>query len=110
MDLHLVADVFISGEMSVEELSKGTVNEVKLKEVFAKCFSKKITSISAMKQGLLNAYSKIIAGDSQCHKVIHFNGSSKLHKNRICLLFIILKYFYIKIVFKKKNFKMLKER
>jgi len=33
-----------------------------------------------MKQGLLNAYSKIIAGDSQRHKVKHSNGSSKLSK------------------------------
>ena len=89
MDLHKVADVFISGEISVEELSKGKVNEVKLKEVFTKCFSKKINSVSAMKQGLLNAYSKIIAGDSQCHKVIHFKGSSKLSRNRIRLSFII---------------------
>ena len=72
LDIHKVADCFITGTLSIQGLRDGTTKEDEIRKIYSQCSSAstKKMGLAAMRQALISTFGCILAGESECHNYV----------------------------------------
>jgi len=72
LDIHKVADCFITGSLSIQALRDGTTKEEEIRQIYSHCSSasSKKMGMAAMRQALISTFGCILAGESECHNYV----------------------------------------